>query len=225
MNRFALLALVAGCASGPRPVPSSATATQRFELTERALLESKNLTGTFEIDAKGENAAHMTGTIEFLEGNALHLVAEGNYKSDPVQLEVDSRDPTGILRTSTKGPSVSAHRDPPAVRLREAVAMGISRRGLLSNLALVSMDQNLEKTGGGFPDWVKMLELKDGAAESINGEACRRVEYVMEVDGQNLGQASVCISDATGLPLQRNQTVHLTTGDTTVVETFKWQVK
>ncbi len=225
MKKFALLALLAGCASGPRPVPSSATATQRFELTERALLDGRHLTGTFEIDSKGENAAHMTGTIEFVEGNALHLVAEGNFKSDPVQLEVDSRDPTGILRTSTKGPSVSSHRDPPAAKLREAVALGISRMGLLHNLALVSMDQNLERTGGGFPDFVKPLEMKDGAAESINGEVCRRVEYVIQVDGQNMGEASLCIADANGLPLQRNQTVHFPTGDMTVVETFKWQVK
>ena len=225
MKNFALLALLAGCASGPRPVPPTATATQRFELTERALLEGRNLTGTFEIDSKGENAAHMTGTIEFVEGNALHLVAEGNFKSDPVQLEVDSRDPTGILRTSTKGPSVSAHRDPPAAKLREAVALGISRMGLLHNLALVSMDQNLERTGGGLPDFAKTLEMKDGAAESINGEVCRRVEYVLQVDGQNTGEASLCIADANGLPLQRNQTLHFPTGDMTVVETFKWQVK
>ncbi len=225
MKNFALLALLAGCAAGPRPVPSTATAAQRFELTERALLEGRNLTGTFEIDSRGENAAHLTGTIELIDGNALHLVAEGNFKSDPVQLEVDSRDPTGILRTSTKGPSVSSHRDPPAGKLREAVALGLARMGLLHNLALVSMDQNLERTGGGFADFAKTLEMKEGAAESINGEVCRRVEYVLQVDGQNRGQASVCIADANGLPLQRNQTVHSATGDMTVVETFKWQVK
>ena len=114
LKKLALLTLLTGCASGPRPVPSSATAPQRFSMAESALMSGKNLTGTFELDSKGENAAHLTGTLEFVDGNALHVVAEGNFKSEAVQLELDSRDPTGTLRTTTKGPSVSSHRDPPA---------------------------------------------------------------------------------------------------------------
>ena len=222
---IALFALLAGCASGPRPVPETATAVQRLSMAESALLDGKNLTGTFEIDSKGENAAHLTGTLELVEGNAMHLVAEGNFKSEPVQLEVDSRDPTGTLRTTTKGPSVSSHRDPPAPKLREAVALGIARMGLLHNLALLAADQPMEKVEGGFGEWVKPTDPKDGASESINGEICRRVDFGIEVEGKNRGQASVCIAVATGLPLQRTQTVHFPEGEMTVIETFKWQMK
>ncbi len=225
MKKLALLSLLAGCASGPRPVPASATATERLSHAESALLGGRNLTGTFEIDSKGENAAHMTGTLELFEGNAMHLVAEGNFKSEPVQLEVDSRDSAGIVRTTTKGPSVSSHRDPPADKLREAVGLGISRMGLLHNLALLSLDQPLEKTGGGFSEWARPVGTKDGASETINGEPCRRVDFGIEVEGKNMGEASVCIADATGLPLQRNQTVHFPTGEMTLTETFKWQLK
>lgn len=225
MKRILWLTLLAGCASGPRPVPSSATAAERLSLAESALIGGKNVTATFEIDSKGENAAHLTGTLDLVDGNALHLVAEGNFKSEPVQLELDSRDPSGILRTTTKGPSVSSHRDPPAYKLRESVGLGLARMGLLHNLALLSLDQPLEKTGGGFADWAKATAPKDGPSDTVNGEACKRVEFGIEVEGQKMGEASVCIADATGLPLQRTSTVHFPTGDMTLSETFKWQMK
>lgn len=225
MKRVLPLILLGGCAVGPRPVPSSAKAIDRFSQAEDVMLTGKKLTATFELDSKGENAAHLTGTLELLEGNAMHLVAEGNFKSDPVQLELDSRDPTGTTRTTTKGPSVSSHRDPPASKLREAVTVGLSRMGLMHNLALLSLDQPLEKVEGGVTEWAKAIGVKDGASESINGEVCRRVEFDVQVDGTRMGEASVCIADSTGLPLQRNSTIHFPTGEMTLVETFKWKVQ
>jgi hypothetical protein len=225
VKRFILLSLLAGCASGPRPVPANATAADRLTLAETALTGARHLTGTFEINSKGENAAHLTGTLELIDGNAMHLVAEGNFKSDPVQLELDSRDEAGIVRTTTKGASVSSHRDPPADKLREAVALGLARMGLLHNLALLSMDQPFDKTGGGFSEWVKPLAPKDGASDTINGEPCKRVDFGVAVEGKNVGEASVCIADATGLPLQRSSTIHFPTGDMTLSETFKWEMK
>jgi hypothetical protein len=226
MKRLLLpLLFLIGCAAGPRPVPGNAKAAERFSMAESALLSGKGMTATFELESKGENFAHMTGTLELGQGNALHLVAEGNFKSDPVQLELDSRDSTGTTRTTTKGPSVSSHRDPPASKLRESVTIGLTRMGLMHNLALLSMDQQLEHVEGGMDEWVKALELKDGAAETINGEACRRVEFVVQVETQKMGDASLCISDVTGLPLQRNSTIHFPTGDMTLVETFKWKVQ
>ena len=219
------MTLLAGCASGPRPVPANASAADRLALAETALTGARHLTGTFEIDSKGENAAHLTGTLELVDGNALHLVAEGNFKSDPVQLELDSRDAAGIVRTTTKGASVSSHRDPPADKLREAVALGLARMGLLHNLALLSLDQPLEKTGGGLAEWVKPLAPKDGASDTVNGEPCKRVDFGIEIEGKNMGDASVCIADATGLPLQRSSTIHFPAGDMTLSETFKWEMK
>ena len=225
MKRTLLLTLLAGCAAGPRPVPPGATASDRLTHAENALLGAKNLTGSFELDSKGENVAHLTGTLELLDGNAMHLVAEGNFKSELVQVELDSRDSSGTNRATTKGPTVSSHRDPPAPKLREAMALAIARMGLLHNLVMLAMDQPIEKSEGGYGEWVKALEARDGASETFNGETCRRVEYVLSVDGKRMAEASVCIADATGLPLQRTQTVHFGTGEMTETETFKWQMK
>ena len=99
------------------------------------------------------------------------------------------------------------------------------RRMLLLAEHTASLDQPLEKTGGGFSEWVKPVGTKEGASDTVNGEGCRRVDFNIEMEGKKMGEASVCIADATGLPLQRNQTVHFPTGEMTVTETFKWQMK
>ncbi|MFZ5438432.1 MAG: hypothetical protein ACOZQL_00420 [Myxococcota bacterium] len=227
MNRpllFAVL-LLAGCASGPRAVPTSTTPEARLALAEDVLQTARNVSASFEIESKGENAAKLAGTLRLFDGNALHLQGEGSFKGEGVQLLVDSRDPDGINRSTTRGPSVSSHRDPPASKLREAVALGLVRMGLLHNLAKLSLDQPIEKADGGFGDWVKAVAIKDGHSDNVHEESCRRVDFDIEVSGKVMGDASVCVSDVTGLVLHRRQTVHFATGDMTVSETFKWEVK
>ncbi len=217
--------LFAACASGPRPIPDGVVGQARLEAMEAVLLSAKSVSGSFEIESKGENAAKLTGTLRLYDGNALHLTAEGHFKSEGVQLLVDSRDPSGTNRTTTKGPNVFSHRDPPTDKLREAVALGVSRIGLLHNLAKLSLDQPIDHAEGGFAEWVKPLAAKDGHSDNVHGESCRRVDFDVEVQGRVVGEASVCVSDVTGLPLHRRQTVHFPAGDMMVSETFKWELK
>lgn len=220
----ALLTLAA-CASGPRPVPESTSPEARLQLAEEVLQTARAANASFEIESKGENAAKLTGTLHLLDGSAIHLQAEGAFKGEGVQLLVDSRQPDGINRSTTRGPSVSSHRDPPAPKLREAVALGLVRMGLLHNLAKLSLDQPVDKAEGGFGEWVKPVAIKDGHSDNVHGQSCRRVDFDIEVGGKVMGDASVCIADATGLVLHRRQTVHFGAGDMTVSETFKWEVK
>lgn len=207
--------VLSGCASALRPIPPETSASDRFDRAEDALLRAQELTATFEISAQGQTNAHLTGTIRLLAGNALRLVAEGNIGPDSVQLELDSRDETGTLRSITKGASVSSHREPPAPKLREAVVLGLTRLGLLHQLSALSKDQPIEKAEGGFSDWVKTIRRIEGPPQ----ENCRAVDFKMEIAGKEMGNASICVADATGLVLKRNQV----SGDLTVKETFTWE--
>jgi hypothetical protein len=226
MKRASVVALVfAGCASGPRALPDTVVGLDRLKASEEILLTAPKLNAKFEIESQGENPAKLNGTVLFFGGNALHVVAEGHFKSDAVQLTLDSRDPNGINRTLTRGPSANSHRDPPASKLREAVVLGLVRMGLLHNLATLTMDRPIDKVDGGFADWVKPLAPSDGHSDVIKGVACRRVDFHIDVEGRDMGEASLCIADATGLPVQRKQTVHFPQGDMTVVESFTWQLE
>lgn len=223
--RRALVAFVfAGCAAGPQPIPSSLSPAERLAASERALLTAKGVSATFDIESMGENASVMKGSLELIDGNALRVLAEGTMKNETVQVELDSREPDSPHRASTKGPNVTSHRDPPAPKLREAVALGLSRMGLLHNLSVLANDRSVEKAEGGFDAWVKAIDVKAGAVDTINGVACTRVDFGIQVSGERMGDASVCIADANGLPLSRKQTVHFPSGDMSVTETFVWKL-
>lgn len=220
------LLFLTGCATtGPHALSDKVVGLDRLTEMENILTNANGLTAKFDIESKGENAAKMTGTLHLYEGNALHVTAEGHFKGELVQLLLDSRDPAGISRTLTKGPSASSNRDPPASKLRETLALGISRMGFLHDLVVLTLDRPIEKADGGFAQWVKVLAPTDGHSDVIDGIACRRVDFHVEVDGRDMGEASVCVADATGLPIQRKATVHFPQGDMTVIESFKWESK
>ncbi|MFT3706338.1 MAG: hypothetical protein QM817_01600 [Archangium sp.] len=225
MKRWLVLLAISGCASGPRAIPDTVVGLERLKASEEILLAASDLHAKFEIESQGENPSKMTGALHFFGGNSINLISEGHFKSDQVQLTLDSRDPNGINRTLTKGPSANSHRDPPASKLREAIVLGLVRMGLLHNLAILTMDRPIDKADGGFGDYVKALAPSDGHSDQINGVACRRVDFHIDVEGRDMGEASVCIADATGLPIQRKQTVHFPQGDMTVVESFTWEIK
>lgn len=219
------LLLLAGCANGPKPVPAGVTAEQRLAHCEAAVLGAKKASATFLVDATGQNPAHFTGTLELHGGNALKLAAEGSFKGEPVFIDLDSRDPEGTSRTVTRGPSASGHRDPPASAMGEAVGLGLVRMGLLHNLAVLTGDAPVDHATGGVREWVKATNVKDGPLDAIGGQTCHRVDFTIEVAAAPRGEASVCIADATGLPVHRTQTVRFEAGTMSVTETLTWKLK
>lgn len=218
----AILALVS-CAGGPRPVPTSATASERLEFSEQATLAA-HASASFEIESKGAHDTHFTGTLTLTGSNALSLVAEGVFDKEPVHLDFSSMS-GDIHRTVTKGPSASAQKNalPPA--LNEAVAVALVRQGLLHNLAMLAADQMVSKAEGGIREEIQVSDAKDGGPDAVGAVTCHRVDSTLLVGGKPTGEGSVCIADANGLPVQRRLTVHFPEGDMSVSERFTWTQK
>lgn len=216
--------LVLSCAAGPRPMPQGLSPAERLAFAEAALTQARQVSATFEVEAQGSLKATLTGTLELVGDNALSMTAEGTFEGEPVRVELDSRF-GDTNRSATKGAEVSGHRDPPAPALRRAVCLGLTRLGLLHNLSRLIRDQPVERAEGGVEDWVKPVDVSEGGPDTVSGERCQRVTFGIEVSGRRMGEASVCLSEATALPLHRRQTVRFASGDTTVVENFHWAVK
>ncbi|MEW5741033.1 MAG: hypothetical protein AB1938_19080 [Myxococcota bacterium] len=205
-------------------MPPGLLPAERLAFAEAALTSARNVSATFEVEAQGSTKASLTGTLQLVGENALSLVAEGSFAGEPVRVELDSRS-GDINRSTTKGADVSGHRDPPAAALTQAVCLGLTRMGVLHNVARLVMDQGVDRAQGGVEAWVKAVDVKEGGPDTASGESCHRVDFAIEVAGQRAGEASLCLSDATALPLHRRQTVHFEAGDMTVVENFHWTVK
>ncbi len=221
MKKSLVLVLLAGCATGPRAISQGTSPADRLKATEDILTHAAKLNATFEVASQGENAGTFKGTIALVEENKLKLTAEGSFKGEYAYVELDSRD-GAITRTSTKGPTANTHRDLPAPALREALALGLVRMGLMHNLVTLARDESLEKRDGGFDAWVKTGEVRSGGADNIDGVACTRVDFSVLVEGNNMGDTSLCIADASGLPVQRTSTIHFPSGDMTLTEKFVW---
>jgi hypothetical protein len=81
------------------------------------------------------------------------------------------------------------------------------------------------KAEGGVREYVVAQEVKDVGPDQVDQEPCHRLDFVVALEGKPGGEATVCLSDATSLLLQRRQTVHAQSGDMTVTERFKWTLK
>lgn len=224
--RWGLLFVVAaGCASGPRPVPQGLSPTERLQFSEELLVHAKDLGAKFELESKGENEGRFEGTLKLYGENQVFLSADGRFKGEAAQVQLDSRDQDGINRTVTRGPSASSFRDPPAAHVREAMMQSLLRMGLMHNVARLTLDQPVDHAEGGFDDYVKAITVTDGGPDAAHGESCQRVNFALEVGGAMMGDGSVCISDMTGLPIARRTNAHFPQGDMTVTESFTWEAK
>lgn len=216
-------ATLVGCAAGPRPLPSGGTPGERLAACEEVVTNAAGLSGSFEIQSTGAHSAKLTGTLELQQKNALRLVADGTFDGAPVHLELDARSGE-LTRSSSKGASVASHHGPVPAELRAAISVGLVRMGLLHNLAQLSADEPVDfaEAGAGVRDALQPLEPMDGGPDSVNGTPCKRVTYALAVKGTRRAEASVCLAEATSLPLERRQTVHFDQGDMSVTERFTW---
>jgi hypothetical protein len=199
--------LLAGCAAGPRPVPSALTPAERLAFAEEVVLAAR-ATAAFELDSEGAHDSHLTGTLELTGSNALQLVAEGKFDREDVRVELESLK-GDINRSVTRGPSVNAHHAAPASKLSEAIGVALVRQGLLHNVAMLVRDQPIDKAEGGVREAVVASNVHEVGTEQVDGEACHRLKWTLVVDGKPAGETSLCVSDATGLPLAREATLQL----------------
>lgn len=217
-----LALVVTACASGPRPMPAGVSGTERLRLSEEALLSAKDVTMSWEAEAKGSLVASVKGELVLAGGNALRLTADGTVRGVPLHLELDSR--TGELnRSLSGGATVSGHHEPLPAKLGEAVLLKLSRMGLLHDVVKLSNDQLPDSVEGGVSQFVKAVQVHDLAPSTSGGQPCHVVSWVDEVGGQSAAEAEACIGDATSLPLERRMTAHFPAGDMTVTEKYSWK--
>lgn len=98
---------------------------------------------------------------------------------------------------------------PPA--LKEAVVLGLTRMGIMHNLARISYNQLPERKIGNIKEWLTVERLIYHNDNSMS--------FNVMANGQNSASAKLWI-DETGLPLKRKQTVCFPQGKLRVIETF-----
>ncbi len=204
-----------GRALPPAVFPESASAL--YHATLQRLLDASELQLAYDATADGTLVASKRGTLSLREGNRLALTIEdasgaatpaSTLLSDGARYEVK-------VGTLAKDGVVPA-------RLNEGLVHGLMTRGLMHNLYMLESNRSVDLTDG-TSDGLSVRNVEALPDGEVRGEPVRRIAFKAFSGEQPIADVTLDISVATGLPVQRKQTVHFPEGDMHVVENYTLQ--
>jgi len=208
---WVLLLVLTGCgpAETPERVPARDGPAATFAVLEDRLLGAETVRMTFEVTAEGAVEAAIQGEFQVAPDGEIELTGVGEFAGRHVDLLLrsggdryefgDSDNPATAARPSW---------------LNEALLVGLTRMGILHNVARLSGGAPPDHADGGVRDWVTVDGFVSDAAESSV------VTFDLTVSGERAGSASLEI-DARGHPVERRQTVQFPSGEMRVMERYR----
>lgn len=194
--------------------PVVETPGEVFEGIEERLLDGQSLL-RFHVTSSGAFAAELRGDLKLREGNVLSLKASGTFGDQDVELYLES---DGTRLTGGNGTQNIDMETPTA--LREAVVLGLTRMGILHNLARLTTGAIPDHAAEGVGDWLVASEIR--SADSVTGLSGRIVFDIL-VTGIRTASAELEVNASNGLPSRRSQTVRFPGGEMNVVEEYVWE--
>jgi hypothetical protein len=213
---WSLLALMLMAACTMRTVPDQVAATDArpaaavFAEMEDRMLNAPAISGRFTVSADGAFSAALQGTLG-LSGGETDLEATGTFGADSVTLHLRSDG-----RVMEGGSAARRfHEDSPA-GLTEALLLGLTRMGILHNLARLTGGAVPDRAGGGVRDWV---EVRDVHWSGSDPTALRLMIYV---SGERAAEATLWLDPDSGWPVRREQVVEFPGGQMRVTESYEF---
>ncbi|MEQ9462145.1 MAG: hypothetical protein RJQ10_00670 [Haliea sp.] len=201
------LALVVALLSPPGragdPAPAAA-----FAQLEARLLAAESVSLDFHITAEGALAADLRGKLWSVGNHTLHLFAQGEFGGEPVTIGLFAEDGNMALGGADELTATARPR-----HLAEAVLVGLTRMGLLHNLARLTADAAPDHANGGVREWVTVGDFAGGQ------EVPAALSFAITVAGSPAATARLELDDA-GLPSLRQQTVQFPGGEMQVTERY-----
>jgi len=205
-------AVVLGGCGGATREQEPPDAEQAFRQIEERLQQAGLVAVDFRITAEGAVTADLAGAL-FLDGDSVaSLEAAGEFAGQPVALSM--RAAQGRM-AGGNGKEMFDQEAPP--QLREALVIGLTRMGLLHNLAMLAGGSPPDRAGGGVESWVQVENVE--WTEPIAAGKLRGTGFDIRVSGEVVGEA-VLWSDDDGVPVMREQTVRFPEGEMRVYEEY-----
>lgn len=212
-RQIAGIVLAAGGIWGSACVAATDAETAFSELEERLLTSDFSL--EFDIVASGPYPAQLTGNTTLSGANHASVKADGVFAGQSASIRLRAHD--GRMKG---GNSVLEFDQATPGALREAMVIGLTRMGLLHNLAMMSSGAPPDHADGGVRDWVQVTNLKLETDALIDGKPAVVFSFTVVVSGEDSGSATLWVHPETGLPLKREQVVSFENGEMRVTETY-----
>jgi len=172
---------------------------------EARLLAAQEVAFDFHIIAEGAIAADLKGTFSLKQGEHIQMSATGEFAGEPAALLLNCSGGELELRSGAVRRSI-----PRPLETDKALLLGMTRMGLLHNLAQLMSANPPDHAEGGVEEWVIVRPMREE-------KQARRFELI--VGGRVAGTASLELN-TTGTPMVRKQTVRFPNGDMHVTETY-----
>ena len=207
---YGFVTLVIGCgrAEPPNPAGPATDPAAAFYTLEDRLLKADTVKFDFHVTAEGALEIDLRGMLDIGPADNIRLTASGEFAGRPVDLLLLSEGEEMELGDKTNRATATR----PA-HLKEALVIGLTRMGILHNLARLMEASAPDHAEGGVGEWVTV----DSFAASAEGS--HALSFDLTVAGERSGSASLEI-DAEGRPTVRNQTVQFPSGEMRVVEMY-----
>jgi hypothetical protein len=214
-SRFLLLVLISAAAGCSRPDAASEEAADgvsvpvdpeaRMAWLEERLTTADTVLVDFHITSSGAFTADIAGRFSMGPSGHTAIVADGTFGGRPVDLALLA-DGQEMTFANGENSTTAAHPD----ALREAILIGLTRMGILHNLARFTTVAPPDHGAGGVRDWVVTGPYR---ADSTG------LGFDITVAGQPAGGASLEMDDE-GRPVVRYQRVAFPSGEMLVTERY-----
>lgn len=204
-----LLAAGAATAAGEDPAELMAQLESRLLSAKRVRIEAR-------IESRGVVASTLSGRSELRERNRASVAWSGEFAGKPVDMGLES---DGRALELNRG---DERRSEPSPRqCNRALLLGLTRMGLLHNLARLTALQAPDHAAAGVDQWVTLDAFRPTTfAQGGELEGLMSFGFDLVVAGQPSGSARLWLDPASGLPRRRAVTVRFPGGDMEVVETY-----
>lgn len=200
----------------PSAPPPSASPQTLFQGLEERLLHDPDFGMQYAITAEGAVTASLTGTLHLVDENEVELLATGTFADIPVKLSLRSDG-----RRMDGGSQEHTFTMDAAPALREALVIGLTRMGLLHNLARLSAGSSPDHAEGGVREWVQTGDVSGGGEPETADAPFVELRFPIFVSGQRSAEVTLWVDRATGLPARREQVVRFPTGEMRVFEEYE----
>ncbi len=196
-------------ASGEDPAPAAPAVptdpVSAYQQMESALLAADEVRFSYHITSEGVFAADLRGDVVISPGGRADITGSGTFGRDSVNVMLRSDGTTMAFGRNGETIELLA----PAF-LQEALIVGMTRMGLLHNLARLVAAAPPDRAEGGVEDWVRVGAFSADPAG---------VAFDITVDGQPAGAAKLSLG-RDGLPRIRRQLVSFPEGQMRVTERY-----
>lgn len=208
----AAMAALSLCASAIAETDAEAA----FAALESRLLDAASVEVEFDIRAAGAIEVALDGQATTSSSGDSTVSAKGNFAGSEADIRLATVD--GTMR-GQNGDKAFELDTPPA--LHEGLLIGLTRMGLLHNLAVLSAGSPPDRTDGTVRDWVTVEDVVLEDSAPIGGVETRAFGFTVVVGGQPSAIARLWVDARTGLPVRRTQTVRFPEGEMRVLEQYR----